>query len=112
MWSTEQIYVLTLIFYRQCRQTAVATVVAKRADWPAGEGPAVVRSEDDNGVVEFPGRIQILGQLADILVDVIEHRRVDLHMPSEESLVLGRERIPWLHRGIGFGKPRPRRDDA
>ena len=63
---------------------------------------AVVGEEQDQRVVESAALVEIVDQLADILVDAIDHRGVDRHLEIHLVLLFLVERIPcrdpWSRR--------------
>ncbi len=61
---------------------------------------SVVGQHDHDGVVECAGRLDERDQAAEVLVEVLEHRRVRAGQPGEESLLVRVVLVPRLHPGV------------
>ncbi len=79
------------------REPAELLEVAARARRPALLGGSVVGGEDDHRVVEVAQGVDDVEQPGEVLVDVVDHRRVHLHVPGEEGAFLGGVVRPGLH---------------
>jgi hypothetical protein len=59
---------------------------------------AVVRHEQDDGVVEVAARFQVLDEFADLRIEIRDHRRIDLHPARFAVAIVGIHLRPW---GLG-----------
>ena len=90
-------------------------VVARRPARPALAAGAVVGEEDDDRVVPLAHLLQRGPQSAEVLVDPVDHRRVDSHVAGVQPLFGGGQLVPRQDVGSFPGVARrqrcPRRDD-
>ena len=98
------------MFHRVVGQAGVTAVVEHHAVLATGVGAAVVRREQDDGVVQFTDVFEILDQLADILVGIVEHACKCFHVARIQRPILGVGVIPQGCAWVGCGQLGVRRD--
>ena len=106
MRPTKQVGHFPLPGQRPVRQAIHPPVIVNRAARPTGRGAAVVGRKHDDGVVEGTERLQESHQPAEILVDTVEHRRVDLHVACIQAPVSGRGLVPVGNHRVRGGEAR------
>ena len=60
---------------------------------------SVVRQEDQQGVVEFPGAVEVVEQAPGVDVDLVDHRGVDRHGPGLHLPLVGGQILPRYRPG-------------
>ena len=73
---------------------------------------AVVGQEEDEGVVELAGLLQVVEHAADVLVHVVDHRRVYRHALGFRSLLGSAQAVPLRPRRMAFEHRRVGSDQA
>ena len=81
-------------------------VVRGRAAHLAFPGRAVVGGEHEDRVVELAEVVERRDHPAHVLVDAVDHARVDLHVPGEQALLVDGEVVPRPHVVVALGVPR------
>ena len=67
------------------------------------EASAVVGGEDDEGIFQFTGALQIFDDSSELLVESIDHRGVDRHTTGKVELAIFGERVPGgIHANLGL----------
>ena len=97
---------------RQRRQAGKAPVEIDIAVGAGRTCAAVVGREHDEGVVEFAHLGEQRDQLADVLVDAVEHRGIGFHVPHEVRTLIGGQAVPGGHLRVAWRERRVRGHQA
>ena len=108
--AAEVVRVRPLALDRRRRQAHVAAVVVEHPGGTAGIGAAVVRREDDDGVVELADRLEKRDQPSDVPVHAIEHRRIRFHVAGEQRPIGRVGGIPARRPRVGRRESRSLRN--
>ena len=73
---------------------------------PAVLAGAVVRGEDDHGVVQLADGAQMLDEASDLRIGMFEEPRPRLLQPADEFPFVLAQRFPARHAGIAWRQPR------
>ena len=88
------------------RQTLPAVVQVGNAFGAANGVGAVVRGDQNQGVVQLAGLLQKADELAHVLVHVVYQRGIALHVAGKQGLLLGIQTAPLGNAGVAWRQGR------
>ena len=81
-------------YSRVFRKSLAPVLQVKHTGWTANRVSAVVRSDEDQRVVNLAGSLQELQQLSDVLVHIVDQPRIHLHVARKKLALLCGQFVP------------------